>query len=63
MKIENNVITKSGFVHRGVVETGRKNLKEASVAVDENVQKPVDKKVFKNPEPSSLKGFNLDRLA
>lgn len=64
MKIEgSNVINKSGFVHKGVVEAGRKNLKEASVAVDEAAQKPIEKKVFKNPEPSSLKGFNLDKLA
>lgn len=61
MKIENNV--RSSFIHKGVIETGRKNLKEASVLTDENKQKPVERKVFQNPEPSSLKGFKIDKLA
>jgi len=62
MKIESD-IPRSGFALKGVVETGRKNLKEMSKIPDENMVKPVEQKVFKNPEPSSLKGFNLDKLA
>ncbi len=61
MKIENNV--RSNFALKGVVETSRKNLKEAAVKPDENTQRLADKKVFKNPEPSSLKGFKIDTLA
>lgn len=63
MKIENDQIARSSLIHKGVVETGRKNLKEAAAMTDENRQKPVDKKVFQNPESSSLKGFKIDRLA
>jgi len=62
MKIE-SVIPKSTFALKGVVEEGRKNLKEMSKLPDENRVKPVEEKVFKNPEPSSMKGFNIDRLA
>jgi len=62
MKIE-SVIPKSTFALKGVVEEGRKNLKEMSKLPDENRVKPVEEKVFKNPEPSSMKGFNIDKLA
>lgn len=62
MKIE-PVIQRSTFTSKGVVEEGRKNLKEMSKIPDEDRVKPVDQKGFKNPEPSSLKGFNLDELA
>jgi len=62
MKIE-PVIQRSTFVTKGVVEEGRKNLKEMSKIQDEEKLNPAKEKVFKNPEPSSLKGFNLDKLA
>ncbi|HOP64526.1 MAG TPA: hypothetical protein PK906_14180, partial [Spirochaetota bacterium] len=58
-----SVIPKSTFALKGVVEEGRKNLKEMSKLPDENRVKPVEEKVFKNPEPSSMKGFNIDKLA
>ncbi len=61
MKIEN--ANKSNLVYNGVVETARKNLKEAATIPDETKERAVDKKIFKNPEPSSLKGFKIDKLA
>jgi len=61
MKIENNIRT--NLLHRGVIESSQKSMKESSVMPEAEKKNIIEDKGFKNPEPSSLKGFNIDKLA
>jgi len=61
MKIDNNL--RSNLLHRGIIESSRAGMKESTVKPEAESMKPVEDKGFKNPEPSALKGFNIDRLA
>jgi len=61
MKIENDLRT--NLLHKGVIESAQKSMKEAALKPETENKKPVEEKVFKNPEPSAMKGFKIDKLA
>ena len=61
MKIDNNL--RSNLLHRGIIESSRSSMKESAIKPEAESMKPVEDKGFKNPEPSALKGFKIDKLA
>lgn len=61
MKIENNVRT--NLLHKGIIESTQKEMKQLNSKVEFDKQLDSGKKIFENQNPSSLKGFKIDKLA